>query len=91
MATAVSNAMPSDAPLLPSRVKDSPAPNAPSSTSRPATVVAMDGVCRAWTARTTSMMAAMISAMPRITWIAISGPENMPTDLPLAGAVPYRP
>ncbi len=36
------------------------------------------------------MTAAMTSRMPMITWIASSGLENMPTDLPLAGAVPYR-
>jgi hypothetical protein len=35
-------------------------------------------------------MAAMMIRMPKITWIASSGLENMPTDLPLAGAVPYR-
>src|ERR1700744_6535525 len=90
MATAVSKAMPSDAPLLPSWAKEEPAPNAPRITTRPATVVAIDGLCRAWIARTTSMMAAMTSRMPRITWIASSGLENMPTDLLLVGAVPYR-
>jgi hypothetical protein len=80
--------MPNDAPSLPSCVKAEPAPNAPKITSKPATVVAMDGVCRAWTARTTSMTAAMISRMPRITWMASRGLENMPTDLSLVGAVP---
>jgi len=81
---------PGDAPLLPSWAKEEPAPDAPRITSRPATVVAMDGACRAWIDRTTSMMAAMISRMPMITWIASSGLENMPTDLLLVGAVPYR-
>jgi len=79
-----------EAPLAPDWVNPDPAPAAPMITTSPATDVPMITGAFAWTARTTSITAAMRRRMPMITWVASNGLENMPIDFPFVGAVPYR-